>query len=302
MANPVDRTGAGAPDVASATRSSVNAFGDAACALTTLRIGGERRGWRDAPVPRAATAAFVGSARGARGLAGHHRRCRLAGLALRAGVVAPAGPRLGAAAAKRRRVLLVAVASVLRGGPRAGWRRPRARTIRRPIRRAMVYCGGCRLAAGGEHPMSFLNLATGWRSCRCWRSHFEPAAMGPLAGARSRCSTASPAADAVRRGGGRAGRSGRAAGTGRWRRLAADGVAVLYQRDRVILGVVSPAGSTAAALRRLAGRWSDPTRSTVARSPRPPPCGTSAVPTRRSRTRFPRLVPHLILARPLTTR
>jgi uncharacterized membrane protein YbhN (UPF0104 family) len=143
----------------------LNAFGDAACALTPLRLGGEPArlaGMLRSRVP--APAAFV--AISLEVLAAWPVIIVAAGwLAWR---YAPAwwleaGPRLGsAAAAAWPWVVAVAILSVL------AWRwarrkvpSPAARQLRRPIRRAMVYWRRMpRWPLVASVPMSLINLAT----------------------------------------------------------------------------------------------------------------------------------------------
>jgi uncharacterized membrane protein YbhN (UPF0104 family) len=143
----------------------LNAFGDAACALTPLRIGGEPArlaGMLRSRVP--APAAFV--AISLEVLAAWPVIIVAAGwLAWR---YAPewweeAGPRLSAAAATAWPwVLLVVLLSLL------AWRSakrkvasPAARQLRRPVRRAMVYWRRMpRWPLLASVPMSFINLAT----------------------------------------------------------------------------------------------------------------------------------------------
>jgi uncharacterized membrane protein YbhN (UPF0104 family) len=143
----------------------LNAFGDAACALTPLRLGGEPArlaGMLRSRVP--APAAFV--AISLEVLAAWPVIIVAAGwLAWR---YAPAwwmeaGPRLGAAAAAAWPwVVAVAILSVL------AWRwarrkvpSPAARQLRRPIRRAMVYWRRMpRWPLVASVPMSLINLAT----------------------------------------------------------------------------------------------------------------------------------------------
>jgi uncharacterized membrane protein YbhN (UPF0104 family) len=143
----------------------LNAFGDAACALTPLRIGGEPArlaGMLRSRVP--APAAFV--AISLEVLAAWPVIIIAAGWL--AWVYAPAwwleaGPRLRAAAATAWPwVVAVAILSLL------AWRSarkvvasPAARQLRRPVRRAMVYWRRMpRWPLVASVPMSFVNLAT----------------------------------------------------------------------------------------------------------------------------------------------
>ncbi len=142
----------------------VNAFGDAACALTPLRLGGEPArlaGMLRSRVP--ATAAFV--AISLEVLAAWPVIIVAAGwLAWR---YAPewwlsAGPRLGAAAAAAWPwVVLVAIVSLIAWRMARKVASPAAHQLRRPVRRVLVYWRRMPtwpLIAG--IPMSFLNLAT----------------------------------------------------------------------------------------------------------------------------------------------
>ncbi len=142
----------------------LNAFGDAACALTPLRIGGEPArlaGLLRTRVP--ATAAFV--AISLEVLAAWPVVIVAAGWL--AWAYAPewwtaAGPRLTAAAARAWPwIALVAVLSL------AAWRyarritSPAARHLRRPVRRALVYWRRMpRWPLVASIPLSLLNLAT----------------------------------------------------------------------------------------------------------------------------------------------
>ena len=142
----------------------LNAYGDAACALTPLRIGGEPArlaGMLRSRVP--ATAAFV--AISLEVLAAWPVILVAAGwLAWR---YAPswwttAGPRLGAAAADAWPwVALVAVVSLIAWWYARRVASPAVRHVRRPIRRAMVYWRRMpRWPLVASLPLSFLNLAT----------------------------------------------------------------------------------------------------------------------------------------------
>jgi len=142
----------------------LNAFGDAACALTPLRIGGEPArlaGMLRSKVP--ATAAFV--AISLEVIAAWPVILIAAGWLI--WQYAPAwwtlaGPRLGAAAvAAWPWVVLVAALSLI------AWRKarkiasPAARQLRRPIRRALVYWRRMpRWPLIASIPLSFINLAT----------------------------------------------------------------------------------------------------------------------------------------------
>jgi uncharacterized membrane protein YbhN (UPF0104 family) len=142
----------------------LNAFGDAACALTPLRIGGEPArlaGMLRSGVP--ATAAFV--AISLEVLAAWPVIIVAAGWL--AWEYAPAwwlsaGPRLGAAAERAWPwVALVVLISVIVWVYSRRVASPVARQLRRPIRRAMVYWR--RMPTWpllASIPLSFLNLAT----------------------------------------------------------------------------------------------------------------------------------------------
>jgi uncharacterized membrane protein YbhN (UPF0104 family) len=245
----------------------LNAFGDAACALTPLRIGGEPArlaGMLRSRVP--APAAFV--AISLEVLAAWPVIIVAAGwLAWR---YAPewwdeAGPRLSAAAESAWPwVLAVVVLSLL------AWRSaklkvtsPAARQLRRPVRRAMVYWRRMpRWPLVASVPMSFINLATRVAILPVLALTLpSPPPIGPLAVGSfallySQLILPTPSgAGAVELGflGGAAGDLGADEG---WLLLAwrfyTNGVGVL-------LGVVLAARIYGwPALRQLAGRWSDP--------------------------------------------
>jgi uncharacterized membrane protein YbhN (UPF0104 family) len=245
---------------------TLNAYGDAACALTPLRLGGEPArlaGMLEGRVP--APAAFVAIS--------------LEVLAAWPVIVvaavwltwqyAPAwwlvaGPRLAEAAAKGwPLVVIVVVASV------AAWRyarriaSPAARQLRRPIRRAMVYWRRMpRWPLIASIPLSFINLATRVAILPVLALTLPsppplgPMAVGSFALLYSQLLLPTPSgAGAVELGflGGAAGDLGEGEG---WLLLAwriyTNGIGVL-------LGVVLAAKTFGwPALRRLAGRWSDP--------------------------------------------
>ena len=245
----------------------LNAFGDAACALTPLRIGGEPArlaGMLRSRVP--APAAFV--AISLEVLAGWPVIIVAAGwLAWR---YAPewwqeAGPRLSsAAAAAWPWVLAVAFLSLL------AWRSarkkvssPAARQLRRPVRRAMVYWRRMpRWPLVASVPLSLINLATRVAILPVLALALpSPPPMGPLALGSfallySQLVLPTPSgAGAVELGflGGAAGDLGADEG---WLLLAwrfyTNGIGVL-------LGVALAARIYGwPALRQLAGRWSDP--------------------------------------------
>ena len=245
----------------------LNAFGDAACALTPLRIGGEPArlaGMLRSRVP--APAAFV--AISLEVLAAWPVVIIAAGwLAWR---YAPewwqeAGPRLSAAAASAWPwVVAVALLSLL------AWRSarrtvasPAARQLRRPIRRAMVYWRRMpRWPLVASVPMSLVNLSTRVAILPVLALALpSPPPMGPLALGSfallySQLVLPTPSgAGAVELGflGGAAGDLGADEG---WLLLAwrfyTNGIGV-------VLGVVLAARVYGwPALRRLAGRWSDP--------------------------------------------
>ncbi|HET9726005.1 MAG TPA: lysylphosphatidylglycerol synthase transmembrane domain-containing protein [Gemmatimonadales bacterium] len=245
----------------------LNAFGDAACALTPLRIGGEPArlaGMLRSRVP--APAAFV--AISLEVLAAWPVILVAAGwLAWR---YAPewwdeAGPRLSAAAATAWPwVLAVVVLSIL------AWRwatltvaSPAARQLRRPVRRAMVYWRRMpRWPLVASVPLSLINLATRVAILPVLALTLpSPPPMGPLALGSfallySQLILPTPSgAGAVELGflGGAAGDLGADEG---WLLLAwrfyTNGIGVL-------LGVVLAARVYGwPALRQLVGRWSDP--------------------------------------------
>ncbi len=244
----------------------VNAFGDAACALTPLRLGGEPArlaGMLRSRVP--ATASFV--AISLEVLAAWPVIIVAAGwLAWR---YAPewwleAGPRLGAAAASAWPwVVAVAVVSVVAWRMARRVASPAAHQLRRPIRRVIVYWR--RMPAWplvASIPMSFLNLATRVAILPVLALTLpHPPAMGPLAVGSfallySQLVLPTPSgAGAVELGflGGAAGDLGGSEG---WLllvwRFYTNGIGV-------ILGVVLASRIYGwPALRRLVGRWGDP--------------------------------------------
>jgi uncharacterized membrane protein YbhN (UPF0104 family) len=245
----------------------LNAFGDAACALTPLRIGGEPArlaGMLRSRVP--APAAFV--AISLEVLAAWPVILLSAGwLAWR---YAPewwdeAGPRLSAAAATAWPwVLAVAVLSLL------AWRSaklkvasPAARQLRRPVRRAMVYWRRMpRWPLLASVPMSLINLTTRVAILPVLALTLpSPPPIGPLAVGSfallySQLILPTPSgAGAVELGflGGAAGDLGADEG---WMLLA---WRVYTNGIGVLLGVVLAARVYGwPALRQLAGRWSDP--------------------------------------------
>ena len=243
----------------------LNAFGDAACALTPLRIGGEPArlaGMLRSRVP--ATAAFV--AISLEVLAAWPVVIVAAGWLI--WQYAPAwwmlaGPRLEAAArAAWPWVIVVVVASIV------AWRAARRVTspvkhLRRPIRRALVYWRRMpRWPLIASIPMSFINLATRVAILPVLALTLpSPPELGPLmvgsfALLYSQLILPTPSgAGAVELGflGGAAGDLGENEGKllFAWR-LYTNGVGV-------ILGVILAARIYGwAALRQLAGRWSDP--------------------------------------------
>lgn len=142
----------------------LNAFGDAACALTPLRIGGEPArlaGMLRSRVP--ATAAFVGISLEV--LAAWP--VIIVAAAWLVWQYAPAwwvsaGPRLGAAAAGAWPwVALVVLASAIAWHYARRVTSPIARQLRRPVRRALVYWRRMpRWPLVASIPMSLVNLAT----------------------------------------------------------------------------------------------------------------------------------------------
>ena len=245
----------------------LNAFGDAACALTPLRIGGEPArlaGMLRSRVP--APAAFV--AISLEVLAAWPVIIVAAGwLAWR---YAPewweeAGPRLSAAAATAWPwVLAVVVLSLL------AWRSarlkvasPAARQLRRPVRRAMVYWRRMpRWPLLASVPMSLINLATRVAILPVLAltlpspPPIAPLAVGSFALLYSQLILPTPSgAGAVELGflGGAAGDLGADEG---WLLLA---WRVYTNGIGVLLGVVLAARVYGwPAVRQLAGRWSDP--------------------------------------------
>jgi uncharacterized membrane protein YbhN (UPF0104 family) len=142
----------------------LNAFGDAACALTPLRIGGEPArlaGMLRSRVP--ATAAFV--AISLEVLAAWPVILVAAGWLIWRYAPAwwlVAGPRLTAAAETAWPwVVAVAILSVLAWRAARRVTSPAARQLRRPIRRALVYWRRMpRWPLVASIPLSFINLAT----------------------------------------------------------------------------------------------------------------------------------------------
>ena len=243
----------------------LNAFGDAACALTPLRIGGEPArlaGMLRSRVP--ATAAFV--AISLEVLAAWP--VILAGAGWVIWQYAPAwwtlaGPRLGAAArAAWPWVVVVLVASVVAWRAARGVASP-AKHLGRPIRRALVYWRRMpRWPLIASIPMSFINLAARVAILPVLAltlptpPELGPLLVGSVALLYSQLILPTPSgAGAVELGflGGAAGDLGE--GEGRllfaWR-LYTNGIGV-------ILGVALAARIYGwAALRQLVGRWSDP--------------------------------------------
>ncbi len=245
----------------------VNAYGDAACALTPLRIGGEPArlaGMLRSRVP--ATAAFV--AISLEVLAAWPVILVAAGwLAWR---YAPswwsmAGPRLaGAAADAWPWVALVAVVSVtLWVYARRRVSSPAVRQVRRPVRRAMVYWRRMpRWPLVASMPLTFVNLATRVAILPVLAAtlpsppELGPMLLGSFALLYSQLLLPTPSgAGAVELGflGGAAGDLGDRAG---WLLLAWR----FYTNGAgVVLGVGLAAHAYGwPALRRLARRWSDP--------------------------------------------
>jgi uncharacterized membrane protein YbhN (UPF0104 family) len=244
----------------------LNAFGDAACALTPLRIGGEPArlaGMLRSRVPP--TAAFV--AISLEVLAAWPVIIVVAGwLAWR---YAPswwsmAGPRLAEAAREAWPwVVLVAVVSAVLWRYASRVASPAVRHVRRPVRRAMVYWRRMpRWPLVASLPLSFLNLATRVAILPVLASTLPeppelwPMVLGSFALLYSQMILPTPSgAGAVELGflGGAAGDLGSRGG---WLLLAwrfyTNGVGV-------ILGIALAAHAYGwPALRRLARRWSDP--------------------------------------------
>ena len=243
----------------------LNAFGDAACALTPLRIGGEPArlaGMLRSKVP--APAAFV--AISLEVLAAWPVIIAVAGWLI--WHYAPewwgqAGPRMGAMAQQAWPwVVVVVIASV------AAWRAarritsPAAQQLRRPVRRALVYWRRMPwwpLAA--SIPLSFINLATRVAILPVLALTLpDPPALGPLtvgsfALLYSQLVLPTPSgAGAVELGflGGAAGDLGSSEG---WLllvwRFYTNGIGVILGIALAVRAYGWPA------LRRLAGRWSD---------------------------------------------
>jgi uncharacterized membrane protein YbhN (UPF0104 family) len=244
---------------------TLNAYGDAACALTPLRIGGEPArlaGMLQSRVP--ATAAFV--AISIEVLAAWPVILVAAGwLAWRYAPTwwATAGPRLATAAVDAWPwVLAVGVVSVLVWWYARRVASPGVRHVRRPVRRAMVYWRRMpRWPLVASLPMTFLNLATRVAILPVLAStlphppELGPMLLGSFALLYSQLILPTPSgAGAVDLGflGGAAGDLGGRAG---WLLLAwrfySNGVGV-------ILGIALAAHTYGwPALRRLARRWSD---------------------------------------------
>jgi uncharacterized membrane protein YbhN (UPF0104 family) len=244
----------------------LNAFGDAACALTPLRIGGEPArlaGMLRSKVP--ATAAFV--AISLEVLAAWPVIIVAAGWLIWR--YAPAwwllaGPRLSAMAESAWPwVLVVVVASIVAWRAARRVASPAARQFRRPIRRALVYWRRMpRWPLVASLPLSFVNLAARVAILPVLALTLpDPPALGPLtvgsfALLYSQLVLPTPSgAGAVELGflGGAAGDLGE---TETWLLLAwrfyTNGVGV-------ILGVVLAVRIYGwPALRRLVGRWGDP--------------------------------------------
>ena len=244
----------------------LNAFGDAACALTPLRIGGEPArlaGMLRSRVP--ATAAFV--AISLEVLAAWPVILVAAGWLIWRYAPAwwlEAGPRLGTAAeAAWPWVVAVALASVLAWRAARRVTSPAARQLRRPIRRARVYWRRMpRWPLVASLPLSLINLASRVAILPVLALTLpSPPAMGPLAVGSfallySQLVLPTPSgAGAVELGflGGAAGDLGSGEGwlLFAWR-LYTNGIGV-------ILGIALAARMYGwPALRRLVGRWSDP--------------------------------------------
>jgi uncharacterized membrane protein YbhN (UPF0104 family) len=245
---------------------TLNAFGDAACALTPLRIGGEPArlaGMLRSRVP--ATAAFVGISLEV--LAAWPVIIVAAGwLAWR---YAPewwdlAGPRLSAAAEHAWPwVVLVVILSIAAWRYARGIASPAMRHVRRPVRRAMVYWRRMPMwPLVASIPMSFVNLAARVAILPVLASTLPeapplgPMLVGSFALLYSQLVLPTPSgAGAVELGflGGAAGDLGDGSG---WLLLA---WRIYTNGLGVVLGVVLAAHVYGwPALRRLARRWSDP--------------------------------------------
>jgi uncharacterized membrane protein YbhN (UPF0104 family) len=244
----------------------LNAFGDAACALTPLRVGGEPArlaGMLRSRVP--ATAAFV--AISLEVLAAWPVILVAAGwLTWR---YAPswwsmAGPRLAETGAKAWPwVVLVAVVSAMVWWYARRVASPAVRHVRRPVRRAMVYWRRMpRWPLVASLPLSFLNLATRVAILPVLAATLPeppelwPMVLGSFALLYSQMILPTPSgAGAVELGflGGAAGDLGLRAG---WLLLAWR----FYTNGMgVILGIALAAHAYGwPVLRRLARRWSDP--------------------------------------------
>ncbi|MEO6055756.1 MAG: lysylphosphatidylglycerol synthase domain-containing protein [Gemmatimonadales bacterium] len=164
----------------------LNAFGDAACALTPLRIGGEPArlaGMLRSRVP--AAAAFVGISFEV--LAAWPVIIVAAGWLVWRYAPAwwlDAGPRLATAAGSAWPwLLVVGVASVVAWRAARKVTSPAARQLRRPIRRAMVYWRRMpRWPLVASAPMSFINLASRVAILPVLALTLpSPPALGPLA-------------------------------------------------------------------------------------------------------------------------
>jgi uncharacterized membrane protein YbhN (UPF0104 family) len=244
----------------------LNAFGDAACALTPLRLGGEPArlaGMLRTRVP--ATAAFV--AISLEVLAAWPVILVAAGWLV--WQYAPAwwlvaGPRLTSAAETAWPwVVMVAILSVLAWRAARRVASPAARQLRRPVRRALVYWRRMpRWPLIASIPLSFINLATRVAILPVLALTLpSPPAMGPLvvgsfALLYSQLVLPTPSgAGAVELGflGGAAGDLGSGEG---WLLLA---WRVYTNGIGVLLGVVLAVRIYGwPALRQLARRWSDP--------------------------------------------
>jgi uncharacterized membrane protein YbhN (UPF0104 family) len=244
----------------------LNAFGDAACALTPLRLGGEPArlaGMLRSRVP--ATAAFV--AISLEVLAAWPVILVAAGWLV--WQYAPAwwlvaGPRLTTAAETAWPwVVMVVILSVLAWRAARRVASPAARQLRRPVRRALVYWRRMpRWPLFASIPLSFINLATRVAILPVLALTLpSPPAMGPLvlgsfALLYSQLVLPTPSgAGAVELGflGGAAGDLGSGEG---WRLLAwrvyTNGIGVLLGVGLAVRIYGWPA------LRQLARRWSDP--------------------------------------------